>query len=109
MRNMIKNILKDGSHEISEASNYDEAIKAYQEKKPDMVFLDIVMPGKSGVETLKDIKQFDQNAKVVMCTSIGGQQKIIDDAVAAGASDFVIKPFKPEDILKAVQNLGQSQ
>ncbi len=105
MRNMIKSILKDGNHDISEASNYDEALKAYQEKKPDLVFLDIVMPGKSGVETLKDIKQMDKDAHIVMCTSIGGQQKVIDDSVAAGAADFVVKPFKPEDIMKAVSNM----
>jgi two-component system chemotaxis response regulator CheY len=102
MRNMIKNILKDGNHEISEAGNYDEAIKAYQEKKPNLVFLDIVMPGKSGVDTLRDIKQIDKSAFVVMCTSIGGQQKVIDDSVAAGANDFIVKPFKPEDILRVV-------
>ena len=54
MRNMIKNILKD--HEINEAGNAEEAVQKYNEFKPDLVFLDVVLPGKNGVEILKDIK-----------------------------------------------------
>jgi two-component system chemotaxis response regulator CheY len=104
MRNMIKNILKPGNHEIIEAGNFDEAVNAYKESRPDIVFLDVVMPGKSGVDALREIINMDKSAYVVMCTSIGGQQKIIDDSVAAGATDFIVKPFKPEDILKAVDN-----
>ena len=106
MRNMIKNILKSGNHEIREAANADEAIKVYQEFKPNIVFLDIILPGKNGVEILKEIKGIDNSAKVVMCTSVGGQQKIIDEAVQSGAADIITKPFKEEDISKIVTNSG---
>ncbi|MBN1157084.1 response regulator [Candidatus Woesearchaeota archaeon] len=103
MRAMIKNILKD-KHEVFEAGNADEALRVYKDSKPNLVFLDVVLPGKSGIDILKDIRIINPVAKIVMCTSVGGQQKIIDEAVQAGASDFIIKPFKPEDILKAVTN-----
>jgi len=104
MRSMIKNILKDGNHEIIEAGNCEEAVTKYSENKPNLVFMDIVMPGKTGIDALKEIKAANSDAAIVMCTSIGGQQKIIDEAVAAGASDFVTKPFKPEDIKKIIAN-----
>lgn len=106
MRTMIKNVLKDGNHEIFEAGNFDEAVKAYKENKPLLIFLDVIMPGKNGVETLREIKNIDKEVHVVMCTSIGGQQKIIDESVSAGADDFIIKPFKAEDILKVVNNIA---
>jgi len=109
MRNMIKNVLKDGNHEITEAANAEEAMKAYEEAKPKLVFMDIILPGKNGVEILKEIKAKDSEANVVMCTSVGGQQKIIDESVEAGAADFITKPFKPEDILKVISRFEEKQ
>lgn len=104
MRNMIKNILKDGNHQFIEAGDGDEAVKAFKELSPNLTFLDIVLPGRNGVEILRDIMSINPNATVVMCTSVGGQQQIIDEAVQAGAADFIVKPFKPEDILNIVQH-----
>lgn len=109
MRNMIKNILKDTNHAIIEAANAEEAMKAYEEGKPDLVFMDIVLPGKNGVEILKEIKTINNEANIVMCTSVGGQQKIIDESVEAGAADFITKPFKPEDILKVISHFEEKQ
>lgn len=108
MRNMIKNALDQTQHEIKEAANFDEAIATFSEFKPDLTFLDIILPGKSGVEILKAIKEIDNAAKVTMCTSIGGQQEIINEAISAGASDVIVKPFKKEDISNIVANLGNS-
>ena len=105
MRTMIINILKDGNHEISQASNGTEAVQRYVEGKPDLVFMDIVMPDKDGVQALKEIKAQDVNAKVVMCTSVGGQEKIVNDAIQAGASDIITKPFRPEEITKVINNI----
>ncbi len=105
MRTMIINILKDGSHEIIQASNGNEAIARFSEAQPDLVFMDIVMPDKDGVQALKEIKAMDSNAKVVMCTSVGGQEKIVNDAIQAGASDIITKPFRPEEITKVLDNI----
>jgi len=104
MRDMIKNILKDSSDvgEILEASDGEEAIEKYKLGKPQIVFMDIMMPKVNGIEALKAIMEADPNAKVIMCTSIG-QEKIISDAVEAGAKDFITKPFKPEEISAIIQ------
>lgn len=99
MRTMIKKVMKEEEVEISEASNSEEAIKQYQEFKPDLVFLDIILPGKDGIEILRDIRSLDANAKVVMCSSVGGQEEIINEAIKEGASDIIVKPFKPDEIL----------
>jgi two-component system chemotaxis response regulator CheY len=107
MRNMIKNILKEQNHELFEAGNGDEAVTAYQQNQPNLVFMDIIMPGKNGVEVLKDIKAMDQGANVVMCTSVGGQDKIIQECVEAGATDFITKPFTPDEINSIVSRFIQ--
>jgi len=105
MRSMIMNILKDANHEIIQATNGTEAVQVFSENKPDLIFMDIVMPDKDGVQALKEIKAIDPAAKVIMCTSVGGQEKIVNDAIQAGASDIITKPFRPEEITKVISNV----
>ena len=107
MRNMIKEVIKDKGHEIAEAGDGDQAIEKTKEFSPDIIFLDVVMPNKNGVDALKEIKKTNKDVHVVMCTSVGGQQKIIDEAVSAGASDFIVKPFNQEDILSAIESASK--
>jgi len=76
----------------------------YKEHKPNLVFLDIVMPNIDGIECLKQIMAFDTNAKVIMCSSIG-QQTVVNDAIKIGASDFIIKPFDAAKVLEAVSRI----
>jgi two-component system chemotaxis response regulator CheY len=98
MRNMLKNLISQaGGEVVAEAVDGNDAIAKYNEKGPDLVFMDIMMPNKTGLEALKEIMQADKNAKIIMCTSVG-QEKVVAEAVEAGASDFIVKPFKPEDI-----------
>jgi len=107
MRNMIKRILTEQNHDLREASNSDEALRTYLDFRPNLTFLDIIMPGKNGIETLKDIRGQDPNATVVMCTSVGGQDKIIQECVEACAADFITKPFTPEEIGNVVSRFNQ--
>ena len=72
--------------------------------QPDIVTLDITMPIMDGVEALKHIKAFDKNAKVIMISAMG-QERIVRDAVMAGAIGFIIKPFNEETIVKAFSKL----
>ncbi|MFH2020295.1 MAG: response regulator [archaeon] len=105
MRTIIKNALQGFDiAEISEAGTADEGVAKYSEKKPDIVFMDIVMPGKNGIDALKEIMSKNKDAKVVMCTSVG-QEKIIEDAVNSGAYDFITKPFKEDEIKNVISKL----
>ncbi|MBR9675600.1 response regulator [Candidatus Woesearchaeota archaeon] len=109
MRNIIKNILtQNGVTDIVEAVDGQDAVNKYNMEKPAVVFMDIMMPNKNGLEALKELMVADQNAKIVMCTSVG-QEKIIQEAVEAGATDFVTKPFKPEDIVEIITKFNTPQ
>ena len=103
MRNMLKNLIgQAGANVVGEAVDGVEAVQKFNELHPQVVFMDIMMPNKNGLEALKDIMNIDRNTKVVMCTSVG-QEKVVSEAVDAGASDFIVKPFKPEDISSVIQ------
>lgn len=105
MRMMIKDILVKNSFDIAgEASDGVLALQKYQEAKPDAVILDITMPNMDGLETLIELKKIDPNAKVIMCSAMG-QESMVIDAIKSGASDFIVKPFQGDRIVKAVQKV----
>lgn len=108
MRMMVKNALtKSGYDNFVEAQDGAEAVKKYDEEKPDMVIMDITMPNMDGLQALKKIRENDPNAKVVMCTAMG-QEGMVVDAIKSGAKDFIVKPFNAERIVSTVNTiLGQ--
>ena len=88
MRKMIRMTLSEvGLDNIVEAKDGDEAVALFNEKKPDLVLLDITMAGKNGLEALTEIMEADAEAKVIMCTAIGQQQTVME-ALSIGASDI---------------------
>lgn len=105
MRMMIKDTLKkNGFTEIVEAGNGEQAIATYQEEKPDLILMDITMPVMDGLEALKHLKEMDKNVQVVMCSAMG-QETMVVDALKLGAKDFIVKPFKPDRIMKTVNSI----
>ena len=102
MRMMLKKILTAENFEIvAEASNGREAIKKYEEHNPDLVTMDITMPDMDGIEAVKEILNYDEDANIIMVSAMG-QQKMVVEAVQAGAEDFVVKPFEKERVMEAV-------
>jgi two-component system, chemotaxis family, chemotaxis protein CheY len=102
MRKMVSDALAKGGHEVvGEASNGVEAIARFQELKPDLMTLDITMPEKDGLSALADIMGADPSARVVMCSALGQESKVLE-AIKLGAKDFVVKPFKPDRVIEAV-------
>ena len=98
MRNMIMRILREeGYTEFLEAANGQEACDIYGREHPDLVFMDITMPEMSGLTALQNIKSKFQDAVIVMCSAIG-QEGMIEEALINGAKDFIVKPFKREQI-----------
>jgi two-component system chemotaxis response regulator CheY len=103
MRMMIKNILTEAGYDIvGEAENGQVAVAKYRELSPDLTTMDITMPEMDGLAALREIREADPAARVVMCSAMG-QQSMVIESIQAGARDFIVKPFQPERVLAAVQ------
>ena len=102
MRKVVSDALASGGHEVvGEAGNGDEAVMRYQELSPELVTLDITMPQKDGLEALGEIISIDPGARVLMCSALGQESKVIE-SIQKGAKDFVVKPFQPDRVLDAI-------
>ena len=88
--------------EIVEAANGVKAVEKYQSEKPDLVFMDIIMPEKSGVDALIEIMAEDKNARIVMASSVGTQENL-KQAINAGAYDFLQKPIDNDTVAKIIE------
>jgi two-component system chemotaxis response regulator CheY len=107
MRTLIRDILETGGHEIvAEAADGRQALLLRRAWKPDLTLMDISMPRMDGLEALKRIKADDPTSRVVMCSSLDEQEKILE-AIRLGASDYVVKPFRRERLLSAVRKAGE--
>lgn len=105
MRKVIKDTLsKNGYTDLYEAVDGADAVEKYSELQPDLVIMDITMPNMDGLEALKAIRAKNSNANVVMCSAMG-QEAMVIDAIQSGAKDFIVKPFKPDRIMKTVTNI----
>ena len=93
MRKMVQtHLTKAGYSDFVEGEDGQKAVELYKELKPDLVIMDITMPNMDGIEALRNIKAFDADAKVVMCSAMG-QEAMVMEAIKLGALDFIVKPF----------------
>ena len=100
---VLRDILeKSGFRVVGEASNGEEAINLYLDKRPDVVLMDITMPGMDGLTALKRIRELDPAARVIICSALG-QQRLIVQAIQLGAKDFIVKPFQPQRVISALK------
>lgn len=109
MREMIREIIEGDDFEvIAEAADGIEAVEAFEEHRPDLVTMDIVMPRRSGIESVKEIIGVDPGAHIVMCSALG-QEALVMEALKAGACDFIVKPFKPDAVLQTLRKAVEKQ
>lgn len=99
-------VLALGCSAVYEASNGEEAIEIYKKYVPDLVFMDIVMPKKDGIEAVEELITYNPNAKIVMASSVG-TQSYLKDAIKAGAYDFLQKPLEAEQVKRIVLNVAK--
>jgi two-component system chemotaxis response regulator CheY len=104
-RKKVKDCLKAmGCINIFEAADGQQAIDFYKEKRPDVVFMDIIMPKVEGIEALKAILAINPSAKVIMASSVG-TQAYLTQAIEAGACNFIQKPFEFEQVEKIITKI----
>jgi len=102
MRKVLGDALASGGHEVvGEAANGKQAVDSFQTLRPELTTLDITMPEKDGLEALAEIMAIDPAARVVMCSALGQESKVLE-SIKLGAKDFVVKPFQPGRVLEAV-------
>jgi two-component system chemotaxis response regulator CheY len=106
MRMMIRDILTGDGYVVREAVNGLDAVKKYTEQRADLVTLDITMPEMNGLDALRAIREVDPHARVLMVSSMGQQQMILE-ALESGAMDFIVKPFQPTKVLETVKKCLQ--
>lgn len=107
MRLTLRRLLEQHGHEVvGEAADGVDAVEKYTELKPDIVTMDLVMPKMDGLAALKIILQLDPSAKIIVC-SIMAHRSTVVEALAAGAIDFLVKPFEPQRVLEAIEKVGE--
>lgn len=102
VRQTLKNIVTElGFNVVGEAGDGKECIQKYHELKPDFIMMDINMPDMDGIEATTTITAEDNNVKIIIVSAMGQQDKVMS-AIAAGAKDFIVKPFVKDTIKKCL-------
>ena len=105
MRKMVQTHLsKAGYTDFVEGEDGQRAVDIYKDLKPDLVIMDITMPNLNGIDALRIIKEYDADAKIIMCSAMG-QEAMVMEAIRLGALDFIVKPFKAERIVQTVNKV----
>ncbi|MBN1643732.1 MAG: response regulator [Dehalococcoidales bacterium] len=99
-------VLQKAGYKVSSASNGEEALNQIRQARPDIVFLDVMMPKKNGYEVCEEIKKSPElkSTHVIILTA-KGQESDKEQGIKAGADEFITKPFSPMDIVTKVKNL----
>lgn len=105
MRNIIKNALEKVEFKVvAEASSGEEAVELYKELEPDIVTMDLTMPGIGGLKALEKLKEIDSDIRVIICSAMS-QEPLVIEAMRSGAKEFIVKPFSEDRIIRAARNV----
>ena len=108
-RRFLKDMMTSAGHEVvAEAVNGQEEIDKYFQYMPDLVTMDITMPGKDGITALSEIIERDSKAKIIMVTAAGQKSNMIE-ALKRGATDFIQKPFEANVIIEVIEKVLEEQ
>ncbi|MCX6051194.1 MAG: response regulator [Campylobacterales bacterium] len=102
IRKKIITIVEKLGHEVvGQAKTGQEAIDIYESVQPDLVTMDITMPDMDGITAVKHIMKIDTNAKIIMVTS-HGQEDMVIDSIKAGAIGYMLKPITDEKLAEII-------
>ena len=109
MRTLLRGILRSEDYPtVSEARNGIVALDAIAKDKPDIVFLDVIMPEMDGIETLQNIKEHYPDIAVIMITGNPSKENV-EESIQSGASGFIVKPFNSAKVLNTLDRAWQSR
>jgi two-component system chemotaxis response regulator CheY len=103
VRKTLSDLLTQAGYQVvGEANDGTDAVAKYQQLRPDLVTMDVVMPQMSGIEATKKIIKLDKEARVIIISAMG-QENLVMEAINVGAKDYVLKPFSAQDVLKTIE------
>jgi two-component system, NtrC family, response regulator AtoC len=105
LRTISRGLRQDG-FEVFTALSGEDGVKVFQEEKPDLILLDIVLPGIDGVEVLRQIKQSNPTAIVIMMSAYHLVERAVE-AMKLGAFDYLVKPFHLEDMMNILHRAAE--
>lgn len=106
VRKTLIEIVSDAKYKVvAEADCVEKALELYKEHRPDIVLMDIVMPGVSGIDAVRTLLKMDKDAKVIIVSALG-QESMVMEAIAVGAKDFVIKPFFSNELILSLDRIA---
>ncbi|GAB4261158.1 MAG: response regulator [Deferrisomatales bacterium] len=104
MVKVLEEIFDSDGYRVCTAKSGQEAIQRYNEELPDLVTLDVVMPGLDGIATLRMLRQLDPAARVVMVSAVGLEAKVME-AIRSGARNYLLKPFEKDKVLEVARKV----
>jgi two-component system chemotaxis response regulator CheY len=102
MVKVLADIFSAEGYRVHTAKDGDEAIERYLEVLPDLVTLDVVMPGLDGIAVLGRLRQLDPSSRIVMVSAVGLEAKVME-AIQMGARNYVLKPFDRDRVLEVAR------
>lgn len=104
-RNMIEILTNEGFNVVGEANSAESAIQIAHTSRPNLIFIDIVMPEISGLELSKHFQEKSSSDKFVIMMSSLNIESMVIEAISNGATDFLQKPFSSTDLIKCVEKI----
>jgi len=109
MRQLIREIIEpEGFEVVGEAADGRAVVEEFAKLRPDVVTMDIVMPKRSGIDAVREILALDPGARIAMVSALG-QEALVMEALQAGASDYIVKPFKPEAVIATLRKVAEKE
>jgi len=104
LREILKDQLEGSGYDFDEAEDGNVALEKIRERTYDLLLLDITMPGKSGLDVLKEVKQIAPSCRVIMLTGVVGLSVAIE-SLKLGADDYITKPYNLEYLLNSIRRV----
>jgi len=102
---MVEFRLKKEGHKVTLAEDGNEGVKALNDHKPDLIITDIMVPFKSGIEIIEFARSKYPNCPIIVLSALGEEESTVMEAFNMGVSDFVPKPFNPNELAIRVKRL----